>query len=226
MNRLHSYQPDTWPGGYWNTYDQGKWEPETFAVLKRFLTPGSSFCDIGAWIGPVTLWAVELGAHVDAWEPDVEARRCLTVNTVGMDVMIHAEAWSDTAGLAPLIPYEYFGDSSSRLAYRPSEDPTQLTEGAVIVQKCTPRQVFNSVYQNITPALVKIDIEGGETLVLPDLTAVCRERQIPIYLSWHEPWWPQPVDETERHSWFDGFELEPIRGDGWTGFSELLAVPE
>lgn len=216
VTRVTPYKPDEWPT-FWDDVDNGTWEPETKTVLERFLHPGDVFADVGAWCGPVTLWAVQLGATVVAWEPDAVARKCLRQNTDGMPVEIRAEAWADRCGQMPLLPYTYFGDSSSQLGgYR---------EDCRIVELTTPRVVFNSVFQSTTPALIKVDIEGGEVRVLPDLTAVCRERRVPIYLSWHQDWWPSPVDEDVRRAWFDGYDLEPIRGDGWTGFSELLVTP-
>src|SRR5262245_51934695 len=55
---------------FWKLYKSGVWEPGTKAFMKRFLKPGDLFVDIGAWIGPTALWAVECGAHVIAIEPD------------------------------------------------------------------------------------------------------------------------------------------------------------
>lgn len=194
----------------WERVDNGTWEPETHEVLKRFLTPGSKFIDIGAWVGPVALWALDLGAFVYAYEPDPEAFKALFVNTAGRTIRSRKAAISVRSGWARLANPRFYGDSQSRIG----------EEGITV----------RTIPVNWLPidgaALVKCDIEGHEPAILPDLLSICRAHSVPLYLSWHQEWWVDPPSDDERRSWFDGFSLEPIRGDGWTGFSEVLAVPE
>jgi hypothetical protein len=77
----------------------------------------------------------------------------------------------------------------------------------------------------VTPSLVKLDIEGYEVSVLPDLMPILRGLRCPIYLSWHQDWWPYRVSDLARVAWFQGFHCEAVRGDGWTDWGEMLAVP-
>lgn len=199
--------PYDWPT-FWDDYDTGAWEPETKAVLERFLSPDSLFVDIGAWAGPVTLWAVDLGARVVAYEPDPVAYEALLTNTKGLPVRAYRAAVTDQVGWAYLTN-PHMGDSQSRLA-----------EDGIIVATLTPRVVRAQCQQ--TPALVKIDVEGSELEILPDILAW----RVPTYISWHQDWWAHPVHDDIRASWFADYTLEIIRGDGWTGFSEVLAVPK
>ena len=203
--------PHDWPT-FWDDYDAGRWEPETRMVLQRFLGPGSLFVDIGAWSGPVTLWATSLGARVVAYEPDAAAFEALLINTAGLPVRCFYMAVSDHLGWAS-IANDHPGDSQSRLA------ASGLKVATIDVE--TARLQWGAS----RPDLIKLDVEGHETRVLPTLLPICRADKIPIYLSWHEPWWPEPVSLADRHAWFDGFQIEPIRGDGWSGFSEALAIP-
>ena len=46
------------------------WEADTFEFVRRNVTPGGLMLDIGAWIGPIGLYAASLGARVIALEPD------------------------------------------------------------------------------------------------------------------------------------------------------------
>jgi hypothetical protein len=55
---------------FWKSVERGEWEPYTFSVLDRFVTPETTVIDIGAWIGPVTLYAAKTAKHVFAIEPD------------------------------------------------------------------------------------------------------------------------------------------------------------
>lgn len=210
--RTTSYRDGEWD--FWAIYDRDEWEPQTKAVLERFLQPGDLFCDIGAWIGPITLWAAGLGARVIAYEPDIQARRCLGENTRGLDVSIRPQAWSNHAGYGWLHPENYFGDSASKLG------PAGI--GAQPVTCVTPKQVFNTTFVEMgRPALIKVDIEGGEIDILPTLGPLCAKYRIPLLVAWHEPWWHHPVDLPTRESWFHGMQCD---GD-WYGWGQLLAVP-
>lgn len=185
---------------FWQLYDNGEWEPETREVLARFLKPGAQFCDVGAWIGPVTLWAVELGATVLALEPDPVARKQLRENTYGMPVRINPRALAPSVGYGLLHNRRgWYGDSMSFLA----------AEGKR-VRTTTPARLLDGY----TPDLLKLDIEGGEMSVLPFLLPICRDRQIPVWVSFHH--------DSGYGEWFEGFTVEGSTG----AWSQALLIPE
>lgn len=197
--------PRSWPE-FWLAYDAGEWEPETKSILARFLGPGSLFVDVGAWIGPVTLWAVELGARVVALEPDEAARVQLIENVTGLPVEVRPQALAATDGEGFLSnPWE-LGDSRSR-----------LSASGVPVETISPETLLDG----IEPDLVKVDIEGGEIEVLPILAPLCRRRLIPLFVSWHEDWWQEGPSHATRRDWFAGCACE---GE-WGAFGSLLAIP-
>src|SRR5271169_2276295 len=80
---------------FWRRMQDGAWEPETLWLLDRLLTPGVEFYDIGAWIGPTTLFASMKGVRVVAFEPDPVARKALATNL----------ALNPTAGSVSVRPY-------------------------------------------------------------------------------------------------------------------------
>jgi FkbM family methyltransferase len=163
------------------------------------------FVDVGAWVGPVTLWAVDLGASVVAVEPDPTAYAALVTNTFGMPVQRIPAALVASPGEVLLDPgyKQPYGSSTSRIA--DEGIPVRGINVAALVDLC-----------HKPPALVKVDIEGGELPILPDLLAW----RVPILVSWHDA-----GDLDGRKAWFGGYTCEAISGDGWTGYSELLAVP-
>lgn len=55
---------------FWTLLQNGRWEPETFVILRRFLNHRSVYYDIGAWIGPTVLYASKISGTVCAFEPD------------------------------------------------------------------------------------------------------------------------------------------------------------
>lgn len=54
---------------FWNSFENEEYEPDTCDYLRRKLTPGSLFIDVGAANGSFTLLAASLGAEVVAFEP-------------------------------------------------------------------------------------------------------------------------------------------------------------
>lgn len=141
---------------YWNLYRSGLWEPETKAFLKEILHPGDLFVDIGAWIGPTVLWALEFGATVIAIEPDPVAIEELYY-TMPAEVEIWPGAVIASPGLTATLsvnPKEggAFGDSMSRIG----------TEGITVQSWTLPDILGDRV-----PKLVKIDVEGYEMELCP-----------------------------------------------------------
>ena len=55
---------------FWNKVEAGLWEPETLALIDQQITPGTTFLDLGAWVGPTALYAAARGARVIALEAD------------------------------------------------------------------------------------------------------------------------------------------------------------
>ena len=45
---------------FWHRVVAGDWEPDSFRVLDRMLFPGCTYVDVGAWIGPLTLYAATI----------------------------------------------------------------------------------------------------------------------------------------------------------------------
>ena len=65
---------------FWKHVQNGKWEPETFTVLNKYLNRKHSYIDIGAWIGPTVLYGCQLAKHCYAFEPDPVAFQELRSN--------------------------------------------------------------------------------------------------------------------------------------------------
>ena len=38
---------------FWDKVERGRWEPETLALIDQKVTPGTTFLDLGAWVGRV-----------------------------------------------------------------------------------------------------------------------------------------------------------------------------
>jgi FkbM family methyltransferase len=168
--------------GFWDLFADGRWEPQTFAVMDRYLTPVSTYVDVGAWVGPTVLYAARRCARVVAVEPDPVACADLLSNLAANgveNVDVVAGAVAATTGTVRLHARDGWGSSMSSIVGDGDE--------TIEVYGISWHDLVAG-YRNV--ALVKVDIEGGEALVLPAVAHWCAVMATPLLLSLHEPWWP------------------------------------
>lgn len=201
----------TEPGDYfWKSWEAGTWEPKTLATIDRLVRPGSTFVDIGAWIGPTAMWGARLASRVIAVEPDPVALLYLCANVAGNapNVLVVGEAISDHTGLALVqsFPTGQFGDSM-----------THLSRKGQTVRCWTLPDLFAEC-QVTDVSLVKMDIEGGEAIVLEHVAPFLASLGVPLLVSQHGDWCSRPI----QRSWFDGYSTLQGEIGGW---DDLLALP-
>ncbi len=122
----------------------GVWEPDTTALLFRYLRPGMRFLEVGANIGYFTVLAGNIVTHtgrVDAFEPNPEAFQLLEQNAKMNYISHHSR----------LYPFALAESSGRRMLHTSDVECRTLDE----------------VYQNDTVVfdMVKVDAEGSEPLV-------------------------------------------------------------
>jgi FkbM family methyltransferase len=195
-----------WPGVH-------LWEPETFDIVKRYADPHKSFIDVGAWNGVVSLYASHLYNNVIAIEPDINAFDKLTKN-INLNSCLNVTCQNlalSNANASSILNLSRAGDSMSSLL--PRED---LLFPIVDVQGVETR-TFKYVVSwfNMEIGFIKMDIEGGELLVIPDMIDFLSENKTPIYISFHPFWFPE---ESKGHQilWLAEalFGIYPVVRDG------------
>ena len=181
------FRCDPYHSKFWRKASRGGWEPETFAILDRHLAPDRDHLDIGAWIGPTVLYASRKARHVWAFEPDPAAFRALGWNLElnGVDnVSALPAALSGATGLARMAPFSgEAGDSTTSLLNPDGEGGGEvLTLGW---QDFEDRTDLDRV------SLVKMDVEGGEFDLLPNLVPWLLRQRPALLLSLHGPYLPE-----------------------------------
>lgn len=177
--------------------ENGIWEPKTFKIIDRFLKPGKVFLDIGAWIGLLSIYASKIGYEVVSIEPDLSARQMwwdnVEANNLKNPIQLIPSAVSDTpSDLGVIYSQDEFGDSMSSLMIETGKgQPCTITTIPTILSFIPVSSI----------ALIKIDIEGSEKMVMNDKTLIALSEHDfpPILLSVH----PQLIDNYDN--WYDNF---------------------
>lgn len=175
--------------GFWKGYSTGRWEPDTFVVLDRFVRDGGLYIDIGAWVGPTVLYAAAKGARVVTFEPDPVAMTELNTN-ISLNFGFSSQITRVFAALASKngvmkLYSQAAGNSESTLQ-------THITRRGAL-QDIKPIAVCRTIDADMAAKffdfgdadLVKIDIEGGEYEIMPRLSEYFAARRPTIYLSFH-----------------------------------------
>lgn len=167
---------------FWERASCGDWEPDTFRAFDRYVTPGTSVIDIGAWIGPTSLYAAHTARRVVAFEPDPRAfeelQRNVALNPRLPIDLAHA-AVTVEAGSVRLQTHKRPGDSQSSIVDGQSGKSVKVD--AVRLDDFL-------LESNVEPPLfVKVDVEGYEYELLPSVVSVIKEHGGVLHLSTH-PW--------------------------------------
>jgi len=175
--------PNHWR--FWRKAARGDWEPETLAILEAGLEPDMVFCDIGAWIGPVSLLAARRCRRVYCFEPDASAyaellgnlRRNRIANATAFNIALGARE-----GLRTLTSFGGMpGDSRTSFLAAPDE-------ASRVQALCLSWDHWLRLAQPERIDFVKIDIEGGEFELLPSMRAFLAEHRPRLLLSTHAPY--------------------------------------
>lgn len=167
---------------FWPTV--GAWEPDTFDILKRFADPTKVFIDCGAWNGVVSLPASRLFKHVHAFEPDPVAFYALQENTIAnrpYSIQCENVALGVDNGTCLI-----FGDEGDSMSSMVNADKSKK---AYQVKTIRLSEVIESYGSEI--GLLKMDIEGGEVLVLPEIKEALAKHKPALLLSLHPFWFPE-----------------------------------
>jgi FkbM family methyltransferase len=188
--------PVGWPD-FWDVYDRGEWEPWTLEVVGACT---GQYADIGAWVGPTVIAAKNASTRI-AIEPDPIAQEQLGRNilearlsgtTIRFEVAIAPSRGTTVMRSACTRGTAYAALGNSETTMMPHGDGESF-------------EVQTYPLEGLADGsdLVKMDIEGAESLVLP----AAREwlnGTVPLLVSLHPPWmtadgWNAVVDVLQAY---------------------------
>jgi FkbM family methyltransferase len=196
QRRLYRFYNRAVPG-FWRGLARGEFEPETFRVFDAFLDPDHTYIDIGAWIGPTVLYGAQLAKHCYAIEPDPVAYRLLETN-VGLNPEFGGKITLFRGCIASVCGTIRLGNRSSPVGgdSRSSLLMSGAPQGWEV--RSTTLQRFMEDHRVGDCNFIKMDVEGGEAVILPSLAPLLGPAKPTLYLSLHPFLFARPDEEMRR----------------------------
>lgn len=170
------------------------WENDTFAVFDAHLDESKVFIDIGGWIGTTCMYGGRKSKRVIVVEADSESikdlRKNCSLNCNNVDIVNKAVFSADKSEV--FFGRNKFWSAESKVNDSMSQvyDITDDISECNTVKTITVRGILEEY--GVAPSeisLVKVDIEGGEEVILDDLYQLHRDHKVPLYISFHQCWW-------------------------------------
>jgi FkbM family methyltransferase len=162
---------------FWQSASAGRWEDETLRFVKRYTTPETVFVDVGAWIGPISLYASTYARKVLAIEPDPgacqELERNAQANATNIEI-IRGAVDTKKGTLTLHVPSGSKGFVSS----------LKIDDGQPFAVSTITFDEISALVGS-SPAALKIDIEGHEYYIIDQAVAFARRHSAPLHIAVH-----------------------------------------
>jgi len=178
---------------YWlvDSLKSQTWESSTFEVFNNYKDENKVAIDIGAWIGPTTIFLSKKFKEVITIEADTVAFDALSKNVkdnLCNNVTLHNKAFYNSKsnniffGVNNFQSEPMFGSSTSQTKTESNNDTDYMIETINIFD------IIKDVDPNYI-GLIKVDIEGGDEDVIEELILVGSKYGWKIWISFHYGWW-------------------------------------
>ena len=176
---------------YWNKC----WEPQTHKILSKLLDLNHSFIDIGAFIGPTVLYGAHFAKKVYAIEPDPIAFKELKKNVslnpeLKEKIELHEKCINSHSGKVRFGNMLKGGDSISSLQFADSKI-SWIVDGITFDEFIKENKIRDCNF-------IKVDIEGGEAIVLPSMKNYLKRNKPVLHLSMHPPFFKNAKEDTKK----------------------------
>lgn len=166
----------------------GNWEKDTYNVFKQVKDLNKTAIDIGGWIGPTAIWLSNNFKNVVVVEADKIALNALKANlkTSNCDNVKIIERPIYSESNVEL----YFGNNSN-INTNMGDSTSQLKNGITNSDdyKVLTISLNDIIKESDDVSFIKIDIEGGEEYIIPELFQTCSKNGYDLWISFHYNWW-------------------------------------
>lgn len=180
---------------YFFFWKNKSWERNTHKIFDKFLDSNHSYIDIGAWIGPTVLYGAQMAKKVYAIEPDPIAFKELEKNVslnpeLKEKIKLHEKCINSRSGKVKFGTMSKGGDTLSSLLFADSKT-SWIVDGITFDEFINGNKIKDCNF-------IKIDIEGGEAIVLPSMKNYLKRNKPVLYLSMHPPFFNNPEEGTRK----------------------------
>jgi len=171
------------------------YEPNTYKIFDRFLDPNYSYIDIGAFIGSTVLYSAYLAKKAYAIEPDPIAFKELQKNVILNPMLqgkieMHQKCLYIRSEKVKFGSMSKGGDSMSSLLFADSRT-SWFVDGITFPEFIRENNITDCNF-------IKMDIEGGELIVLPSMQDYLEKEKPILYLSMHPHFFKDPKNDTKK----------------------------
>jgi FkbM family methyltransferase len=213
---------------FWSDLNSGGWERDTFEVIDYFVKAGTCTMDIGCWIGPVSLYMAARGARVYSIDPDPIAYKIFVENlnlNPSLKLLINPFniALTSKNQNVNLFARQAYGNSSTSILKRTRDKLNNITANGI-----SPGEFVN-IANLLHLDFIKMDIEGAEFELLPDILPTIEKLGFPtLYVSFHYSYLNEFIyQKTFKFRYLSLFMMKLEQFLGFYLFkSELLAALE
>lgn len=175
---------DVDPSDFWQKFNDGEWERETFAFYREHVSPEKDVIDIGGWIGPTMLLAYAFNARkVTVVEAD-------PANFQRLKRAVRANYLEDRIELLNLCLSHRSGDivKFGAASKKKGSSTKRIGVGQTKVITTSATDFIKGLDLDRVN-VIKIDIEGAEQDMLEALDLISDHPGISILFSVHVPLW-------------------------------------
>ena len=173
---------------FWDSVEEGVWEPNTFSIFKSVITNQTTVIDFGSWIGPTILFAAHFAHEVYSIEPDSTAFFMLQKNlNANKNVLSNIKILRRCISIreetvimkpGPLGP----GDSMSTVTRNINCNGNECHDTV----PCNTLLSFIKEFNIKSPLFIKVDVEGLERELFATWHDIIQLYQPSIFISIHQ----------------------------------------
>ena len=169
----------------WRGIQNENWEPQTFKIFQTFVRADDTVLDIGAWSGVLSLFLAKKAKKVHALDPDPVCYQELLANRalnpdIKDKISIYQTAISDKEEEIFLSARDRYGASSTSILSRKRDSKKTFKIKTKTLATFLEEAEISQV------DFIKMDVEGAEFQILPNLASTIRNLNFPtFYVSFH-----------------------------------------
>ncbi|MHA1575506.1 MAG: FkbM family methyltransferase [Alphaproteobacteria bacterium] len=179
---INGFKFDVNSHNFWSLFNNNLWEQDTIAFYKKYTRPDKNIIDCGVWFGPTVLIAHSFNAK-KIYGVEADPSTYYQANK-----MINKNNISEKVELTNICLYDKSNEIVSFGTGKGNNSDNSIKGSFFKVNTSTLLDyIKDNNIENYN--ILKIDIEGAETLIVNDLKSLSNKKDLHILLSLHPKFW-------------------------------------